>query len=67
MRAAITPEQLANRKYFPIEIYGRKPIYTRETFPRIVVREAEDIENPTMMDDITYMNENFDEHTMDTR
>ena len=66
-RAAITAEQLNNRKYFPVEIYGKEPIYTRKTFPKIIVREAEDIENPTITDDITYMNENFGEHTMDTR
>jgi hypothetical protein len=33
LRAAITPEDLANRKFFSVEEYGPEPVYTRETVP----------------------------------
>lgn len=66
-RAAIRPEDLANRKFFSVEEYGSEPIYIRETVPKkIQVKMAEDDVNPTLNDDITYMNENFDGKTMST-
>lgn len=41
-RARITPEDLANRKFFSVEEYGTEPIYTRETAPtRIRVKEGD--------------------------
>ena len=67
LRAAITSKDLANRKFFSVEEYGPEPIYTRETVPKkIKVKMAEDDVNPTLNDDITYMNENFDGKTMST-
>lgn len=41
-RTTVTPEDLANRKFFPVEEYGSEPIYTRETAPtRIKVKEGD--------------------------
>lgn len=66
-RNSIKPEDLASRKFFSVEEYGPEPIYTRETVPKkIEVKMAEDDVNPTLYDDITYMNENFDGKTMST-
>ena len=59
-RLAIKASDLAKRKFFPIEEYGEQPIYSRNTLPKSIrLRDAEDITNPTLSDDITYMNENF--------
>ena len=42
LRAAITPEDLTNRKFFSVEEYGPEPIYTRETVPdKIRIREGD--------------------------
>ena len=50
LRAAITPEDLANRKFFSIEEYGPEPIYTRETVPQKIKVKKGDITESHMND-----------------
>ena len=63
LRAAITPEDLTNRKFFSVEEYGPEPVYTRETVPKkIELRrdwEADPLDDNANLD-ITYMDYNFD-------
>lgn len=50
LRAAITPEDLANRKFFSVEEYGPEPVYTRETVPQKIKVKKGDITESHMND-----------------
>ena len=50
LRAAITPEDLTNRKFFSVEEYGPEPIYTRETVPQKIKVKKGDITESHMND-----------------
>lgn len=59
-----TAEELAARKFFPIEQYGDAPIYSVETMPKeFKIRRPVIEESPTIDEDITYLDFNFDHST----